>query len=253
VSSHAIRVLCEAGVTDDVVPDFRTMPKSSQNTLHISAYDSSEATGRFHTLIRNISRFSALAKPTNFHTFLESLALSGHLLRHYTQNIDCVEGHLPELWAKTVQLHGRIDQAVCQSCRWTVPFLVDSFCRPHLPDCQRCEEVVLEREKMGKRHRGIGRLRPNVVLYGEDNPNGDTIGKVAERDLRTGPDMVIVVGTGLKVPGAKRLVKEFCRSVKSRGGLAVWINKDPVPSGLKVCFDSTFQRDCDDVVSLLSV
>ena len=92
-----------------------------------------------------------------------------------------------------------------------------------------------------------------MVLYGEDNPNGDTIGKVAERDLRTGPDMVIVVGTGLKVPGAKRLVKEFCRSVKSRGGLAVWINKDPVPSGLKVCFDSTFQRDCDDVVSLLSV
>jgi len=106
---------------------------------------------------------------------------------------------------------------------------------------------------MGKRHRGIGRLRPNVVLYGEENPNGDTIGKIAERDLRTGPDMVIVVGTGLKVPGARRLVKEFCRSVKSRGGLAVWINKDPFPSGLKGCFGSTFQRDCDDVVSLLSV
>ena len=87
-----------------------------------------------------------------------------------------------------------------------------------------------------RRHRGIGRLRPNVVLYGEENPNGDTIEKVAERDLRTGPDMVIVVGTGLKVPGAKRLVKEFCRSVKSRGGLAVWINKDPIPSGLKGCF-----------------
>ncbi len=65
-----------------------------------------------------------------------------------------------------------------------------------------------------------------MVLYGEENPNGDTIGRVVERDLRTGPDMVIVVGTGLKVPGARRLVREFCRSVKSRGGLAVWISKD---------------------------
>lgn len=155
--------------------------------------------------------------------------------------------------AKTVQLHCRIDQAVCQSCRWTVPFLADSFYGPHLPDCQRCEEVALERERMGKRHLGIGRLRPNVVLYGEENPNGNMIGKIAERDLRTGPDMVIMVGTGLKVPGARRLVREFCRSVKSRRGLAVWINKDPVPSGLKACFNSTFQRDCDHVVSLLSV
>jgi len=92
-----------------------------------------------------------------------------------------------------------------------------------------------------------------VVLYGEENPDGDTIGKIAERDLRTGPDVVIMVGTGLKVPGARRLVKEFYRSTKSRGGLAIWINKDPVPSGLKGCFDSTLQRDCDDVVSLLSL
>ena len=92
-----------------------------------------------------------------------------------------------------------------------------------------------------------------MVLYGEENPNGDTIGKKAERDLRTGPDLVIVVGTGLIMPGARRLVREFYRNVKSRGGLAVWINKDPVPSGLKACFNSTFQRDCDDVVSLLSM
>jgi len=71
---------------------------------------------------------------------------------------------------------------------------------------------------MGKRYRGIGRLRPNVVLYGKENPNGDTIRKITERDLRTGLDIVIIVGIGLKVPRARRLVKEFYRSVKSRGG-----------------------------------
>ena len=52
-----------------------------------------------------------------------------------------------------------------------------------------------------------------MVLYGEENPNGDTIRKIAERDLRTGLDMVFVVGIGLKVPRARRLVKEFYRSV----------------------------------------
>jgi NAD-dependent SIR2 family protein deacetylase len=39
-----------------------------------------------------------------------------------------------------------------------------------------------------------------VVLYGEENPDGDTIGKIAERDLQTGPAMMIVVGTGMEVP-----------------------------------------------------
>ncbi len=68
---------------------------------------------------------------------------------------------------------------------------------------------------MGKRYLGIGRLRPNIVLYGEENPNGSAIRKITERDLRTGLDIVIIVGTGLKVPGARRLVREFCRSVKS--------------------------------------
>ena len=109
MSSHTILAPCEADVTDNIVPDFQIMPKSSQNSLHISAYDSSEATGRFYTLIRNILRLSALAKPTNFDIFLDRLALSGYLLRYYTQNIDYVKGYLPELWAKTVQLHGRID------------------------------------------------------------------------------------------------------------------------------------------------
>lgn len=43
---------------------------------------------------------------------------------------------------------------------------------------------------MGKRQLDIGRLRPNVVLYGEENPNSDMIGKIAEQDLQKGPDIV---------------------------------------------------------------
>ena len=74
---------------------------------------------------------------------------------------------------------------------------------------------------MGKRRRGIGRLRPNVVLYGEENPKGDIIGEVAEQDLGTGPEIVFVVGTALKVPGATRLATELCCAAKTQGGLTV--------------------------------
>ena len=43
--------------------------------------------------------------------------------------------------------------------------------------------IAFERERLGKRPLGIGRLRPNVVLYGEDNRMGNMIGELTERDL----------------------------------------------------------------------
>lgn len=203
-------------------------------------------------MVRDISRRSKRAEPTAFHHFLDELARNGRLLRHYTQNIDCIEHRLPNLWEKTVQLHGRIDEAMCQYCGWNGPLVSDRFRGSDLPDCSRCQEISLERERMGKRQRGIGQLRPNVVLYGEENPRGDIIGELTESDLGTGPEILFVVGTTLKVPGARRLVTELCRAAKTQGGFTVWINKDAPPSGLKLPLDLILQGDCDKVASLLS-
>jgi len=105
---------------------------------------------------------------------------------------------------------------------------------------------------MGKRQRGIGKLRPNVVLYGEENPKGDMIGELAEQDLGTGPEVVFVVGTALKVPGARRLATELCCTAKTQGRFTVWINKDAPPSGLKLPLDLALHGDCDEVATLLS-
>ena len=235
-----------------LVPDFRSLRKSSQSLFDISAYCSAEATERLHTLIQELSALSMQARPTSFHRFMDALALKGSLLRHYTQNIDCIEHHLVHLWAKTVQLHGRIDQARCQSCGSIVTLAaVDTFCGSELPGCGRCQEAVLNRERRGQRKLGVGRLRPNVVLYGEENPNGDAIGRLTEKDLRNGPNVVLVVGTGLKVRGAKVLVRELCHSAKARGGLAVWVNKDLPPSDLGFSFDFVFRGDCDEMASVL--
>ena len=68
---------------------------------------------------------------------------------------------------------------------------------------------------MGKRRRGIGGLRPNVVLYGEENRRGSEIGELTEQDLKTGPEIVFVMGTTLKVPRARRLVIELYRAAKA--------------------------------------
>ncbi len=56
-------------MTDETVPDFRTMQSSGQASLDISAYNSPEATERLHDSVRALSRSSAQAKPTQLHCF----------------------------------------------------------------------------------------------------------------------------------------------------------------------------------------
>jgi len=94
-------------------------------------------------------------------------------------------------------------------------------CAPLCPACTSSEE---SRGLVGKRPRGVGRLRPSVVLYGEEHRDGERVGAVVQRDLtgkgkgnRCG-DLLIVVGTSLRVPGTKRIVREFAKSVKSSYG-----------------------------------
>jgi hypothetical protein len=81
------------------------------------------------------------------------------------------------------------------------------------------------RQLIGKRARGIGKLRPSVVLYNEDHKDGEGVGEVVRKDLigsskgkgRSGADLLLVVGTSLRVPGTKRMVREFAKAVRSRG------------------------------------
>jgi NAD-dependent histone deacetylase SIR2 len=109
---------------------------------------------------------------------------------------------------------------------------------------------------LGKRLRGTGRLRPKILLYGENNPDELAVEAVFKHDLRECPDAVIVVGTCLKVPGARMLAKEFCRVVKAgrRQGVTLWINKErpSLPLEIDSLFDYVVRGDCDEIASLLS-
>ncbi|TRX98277.1 hypothetical protein FHL15_000922 [Xylaria flabelliformis] len=284
--THALRkkkkivVIAGAGISVSAgIPDFRsssglfaTLPKehglkgSGKHLFDASVYKHDSTTSSFHTMVRDLSQLVKNAKPTSFHHLLASLAKEGRLLRLYTQNVDGLETSMEPLstvvplqpkgpWPKTIQLHGGLEKMVCSKCNDISQFDASLFEGPQAPLCKGCEETDNVRTShAGKRSHGIGRLRPRMVLYNEYNPDEEAIANVFRADLRTRPDAVIVVGTSMKIPGVRHMVKDMCKVTRDRrDGITAWINLDPEPSGadLKNCWDLVVRGKCDDVASLV--
>jgi NAD-dependent histone deacetylase SIR2 len=79
------------------------------------------------------------------------------------------------------------------------------------------------------------------VLYDEPHPLGEDIGVIQSADVARKPDMLIIMGTSLKVHGLKKLVKDFAKAVhlsasattgkaKSWAGKVVFVNRTPPTS-----------------------
>ena len=213
-------------------------------------------------MVRSMSGMISQAKPTAFHQMLSTLGQEGRLLRLYTQNVDGIDVALPSLetnvplnpkgpWPRTVQLHGGLEKMVCSKCNTLSDFEPALFNGPDPPPCSACIEADRVRtDHAGKRSHGIGKLRPRIVLYNEHNPDEDAIGAVVSADLKTRPDAIIVVGTSMKIPGVRRIVREMCSVIRGRrDGLTVWINQDPPPSGpqFEDCWDLIVKGPCDEV------
>ena len=269
-------VVAGAGISVSAgIPDFRSshglfktlrsehkLKSSGKELFDASVYKDDSSTSSFHDMLRDLSNMAAKATPTPFHQLLARLAQEGRLLRLYTQNIDGIETSLPPLatqvplhykgpWPQTIQLHGGLEKMMCQKCRHTSEFQASLFQGPKPPSCPECEmKDALRTSHAGKRSHGIGKLRPRIVLYHEHNPDDEAIGAVMTSDLRSRPDAIIVVGTSMKIPGVKRLVREMCGVVRSkRNGISMWINQDPVPLGkdFEDCWDLVVSGECDEV------
>jgi NAD-dependent histone deacetylase SIR2 len=219
-------------------------------------------------MVRELAQMTSRATPTPFHHMLASIAAEGRLLRMYSQNIDTLDTQMPPLsttvplnskgpWPTTIQLHGGLEKMVCTKCGHLEPFNASLFEGPEPPLCEKCKEQDQVRTAFaGKRSHGIGKLRPRIVLYNEYNPDEEAIGNVSKADLRRVPDAVIVVGTSLKIPGVRRLVKEMCQLTRSRrDGITAWINVDPEPQGaeFKDCWDLVVRGKSDDVAELVNL
>ncbi|KAH9205222.1 DHS-like NAD/FAD-binding domain-containing protein [Leptodontidium sp. 2 PMI_412] len=223
------------------------MRKSKCVSFHRSLYSSSVEATQFHSTVCSMFAHtkSDLCQPTPFHKTMATLAQEHKLTLHITQNVDCVEQRLPDLDAKTIRLHGRVDQMRCQKCNWVGAFQPRLFQGADLPSCPRCVERSQARASQGKRILNPGGLRPDVLLYGESHPDDTGILQTIQSCLETGPDLVLVVGTTVKVPGCLSIVTDFCRATRSRGGVAVWISKEEPLSRVRHLFDYVFRGDCD--------
>ena len=128
---------------------------------------------------------------------------------------------------RCIPLHGTLQTMHCQICNHSFPLLQyrPSLISGHPPSCPECTSLETTRQLVGKRPRGIGKLRPGVVLYNEAHKDGEGVGEVVQKDLigsskgkgRSGADLLLVVGTSLRVPGTKRMVREFAKAVRARG------------------------------------
>ena len=85
------------------------------------------------------------------------------------------------------------------------------------------------RVAQGKRKIATGTLRPDIVLYNENHPFGEAIGKIQLSDLQRSPDVLLVMGTSLKVHGLRLLVRKAAKVVhEKKGGKVILVNKTAV-------------------------
>ncbi|ORY01868.1 DHS-like NAD/FAD-binding domain-containing protein [Basidiobolus meristosporus CBS 931.73] len=205
------------------------------------------------------------AKYTRTHRFLKELDQKGKLLRCYTQNIDCLEKQAGletdfdvsnKLFTRAVQLHGSMEYVVCTIChaqyRFTEKYQ-QQFKEGTAPPCPNCRELGIIRDIVGKRSKATGFLRPSIVLYNEHHPQGDHIGQLSAFDIRRNPDLLIIMGTSLKVSGIKKLVKEMAGRVhESKIGKVIYINRvPPTASEWGNIIDYHLMGDVDSAIDLL--
>jgi len=222
---------------------------------------SEAGTQSYNDMISSLHAMTGAANPTPFHSFLDQI--SPRLLRLYTQNIDSLENRFTSLatkvplpqkgpWPKTIQLHGDLNYAVCSKCRWVGELDPMQLAPDADMGCMECREADNVRQVVGKRCQGVGIIRPRVVLYHEVNPDADAIGAVSNADIssRPPPDLLVVVGTSLKIPGTKRIVRESIKAVHhTPRGKAIWINLDPPPTK---DFDIWIKGNCQRIPALFS-
>ena len=141
------------------------------------------------------------AKPNQAHYKLAELEREGKLTAVVTQNIDGL--HQAAGSKRVYELHGSVHRNVCQSCGhvYSAEWSMGTTGVPH---CEECG----------------GRIKPDVVLYGESLDEKTLIGAA---EAIQSCDMLIVGGTSLVVYPAAGLVQYF------QGDDLVIVNKQPTP------------------------
>ncbi|KAI1326219.1 DHS-like NAD/FAD-binding domain-containing protein [Xylariaceae sp. FL0255] len=156
----------------------------------------------------------------------------------------------PDKGVECVFLHGSLSALRCfvcgKLCDWDEDGRESCTLSGEQPECPHCAGATAARQEKGKRALGIGKLRPDIVLYGEEHPQSDLISPIVQHDLAGNPDLLLVLGTSLRVHGLKVMVREFAKAVHRKGGKVVFINfTKPSDSAWGDVLDYWIEWDCD--------
>lgn len=222
------------------------------------------------------------------HKFIRTLRDGGRLMRCYTQNIDGLERRenlsmdlsrgkgtkkrfMKKIWesprpaemrnsdadggCEVVPLHGDLGTLRCTLCQQNCPWneeATEHFLDGIAPRCSKCATKSCDRQGRGKRGVAVGSLRPNIVLYGEEHPSNQLLAPIIPFDLSSGPEILIIMGTSLKVHGLQKVVREFAKRIHARKdgkGKVIFVNRTrPAESAWENVIDSYVAMDCDDWV-----
>ncbi|KAF5970469.1 NAD-dependent histone deacetylase HST3 [Fusarium coicis] len=161
---------------------------------------------------------------------------------------------LPKSGVECVFLHGSLELLRCflcgRVCSWDDDERQLETMSGQQPECPHCVGATVAREERGKRALGVGKLRPDIVLYGEEHPNAHLISPIVTHDLALCPDLLLILGTSLRVHGLKVMVREFAKAVHAKGGKVVFVNyTKPPESSWGDVIDYWVEWDCDAWVS----
>lgn len=92
----------------------------------------------------------------------------------------------------------------------------------------------------------IGQLMLSMIMLDQVHPEGEEITHIACCDELSHPDLLLVLGTSLKVEGLKRLVRQFVRPVKGHGGKVIFVNQTKPPSDFNGPIDCWVQWEVVD-------
>lgn len=191
--ARKIVVLTGAGIsTESGIPDFRSpgSPWLEQPPVSYPDFVSkAEARRQYWQTRRDFSGQVSLAQPNAAHYALFELERRQLLLGIITQNFDGLHQDAGNGSERVVELHGTSREAACTLCgtRSSMQALQARIDRGEVdPQCALCG----------------GYLKSATILFGQRIP-GDVL--AAAKELATGCDLFMVVGSSLKVSPAANL------------------------------------------------
>lgn len=190
-------------------------------------------------------------KATLAHRFIELLhTKTGKLVRHYTQNIDGLEDQCALLPRdKVIAVHGSMDRAECARCGSEADF--DEFCdrvQNQIKDLSgKCPTAPKDSTPIDCKVCGYSAMKPSIVLFRSSLPK--EFFENVPKDIQD-VDLLIVMGTSLRVAPASGLVQQVPKSA-----MRLLVNREEAGGHLGMIFDKNIatrdyfaQGECDAVM-----